>query len=161
MKLLLSVLFSFFCMALSAQDYRVVNNEVKILRAILFKENTAVLLPADKESLAFIKKYLDDKTYISELRIESNVNIFDDASKDQRLSEERAKAVYAMLVSMGADCKRLIVTAFGNTKPVADPTGTGQAANTNVRFVNVSIKGHLIGGIPADGGGKLIPVVCK
>ncbi|MEJ7609584.1 MAG: OmpA family protein [Ferruginibacter sp.] len=161
MKFFCSIFFMLAAMSVSAQDYRVVNNELKILKEISFKENTAFLLPSAGESLIVIKKYLDDKSFISQLRIEAHVNIFGNAAKDQRLSEERAKAVYNKLVSLGTDCKRLVVTGFGNSKPVADQGDNEKMANTNIRFVNVSIRGRLIGGLPADGGGKKITTACK
>ncbi len=147
---------------LKAQHYMIEGSEVKIEKPVLFKSNTAILLPESIDALMIIKNYLDDKTYITTLRIEANVALTGDDLKDEELSEERAKAVYQKLVALGVDCRKLIVTGFGHTKPVADNRTTeGKAANTNIKFVNAALRGNLLGGMPADGGGKLVAVDCN
>ena len=129
---------------------------------MLFKTGSAILPPEADDALQIIKQYLDDKTYISLMRIESNVNIYGNNTRDQKFSEQRAKTVYTKLVSLGVDCKKLIATAFGNTKPVADHSTTeGKSANTNIKFINAALRGHLIGGIPADGGGMTVVTDCN
>ena len=143
-----------------AQDYRIENGEVVISKQVKFKTGTADLLPESDAALAIIKQYLEDKSYVSLLRIEANVNM--NAGTDQSLSAQRAKAVYSKLVSLGVDCKRLIAVAFGNNKPSVDnSTAEGRAANTNIKFVNAALRGHLIGGMPADGGGETVKADCN
>ena len=160
MRYFLFLWFCFAAMFANAQDYRIEQNQVVINKEIIFKTGSAMLLPESNEALGIIKKYLDDKSYISLLRIEANVNA--NAGTDQSLSEQRAKAVYAKLVSLGVDCKRLIAVGFGNTKPVADnSTPEGRAANNNIKFINAALRGHLIGGMPADGGGVLVTTDCN
>ena len=57
---------------------------------------------------------------------------------------------------MGVDCKRLIAVGFGSAKPVADnSTPEGKAQNRRVSFFNAALRGRLIGGMPADGGGQI------
>jgi outer membrane protein OmpA-like peptidoglycan-associated protein len=53
--------------------YRLEGNQVVIDKPILFKTGTAVLQPVSDSALQIIKKYLDDKSYISTLRIEGHI----------------------------------------------------------------------------------------
>ncbi len=161
MKFYFGVLIMMMGFTATAQEYIMEGHKVNVSGKIMFKENTAVLLSESDAAVAVIKKYLDDKTYISLLRIESNVSLFSSETKNQVLSEQRAAAVYEKLVSLGVDCKKLVVTGFGSTKPVADNSiPEGKAANTNIIFVNAALRGHLIGGMPADGSGKIVSVIC-
>jgi hypothetical protein len=64
--------------------------------------------------------------------------------------------------SNGVDWNRLIAVGFGNTKPLADnSTPEGKAENMRVCFVNVSLRGKAIGGMPIDGGGKIAGGLCN
>lgn len=54
---------------------------------------------------------------------------------NQKLSEERSKAVKDKLVSMGIDTSRLTTKGYGETKPIADnTTPEGRANNQRVEF---------------------------
>lgn len=134
--------------------YAVRNNQVITGSAVQFKPGTAILQPASDRSLRTIKKYLDDKSYVTRLRIEGHTVC---GKGDQALSEARAKAVAGWLIKNGVDCKRLVATGFGCTKPiVADHA----ELNERIEFVNAALRGHQIGGMPADGGGKVVQVSC-
>ena len=85
-----------------------------------------------------------------------------DASASQLLTEKRALAVCNKLIELGVDCKRLIPVGFGDTKPVADNSiPEVKAENRRVTFVNVSLRGHVIGGLPIDGGGQIAGEICN
>jgi hypothetical protein len=48
------------------------------------------------------------------------------------------------------------------TKPVADAsTPEGRAANVRIDAINAALRGRLIGGMPADGGGQLAGDPCR
>lgn len=152
-----------FCLFLSAntfaQGYKIENNELITEKQVLFKAGTAELLPESEEVLNYVKKYLEDKSYISLLRVEGNVS---GSANDQKLSEQRALAVCKWLVTHGVDCKRLIPVAFGSTKPIVDnSTPEGKAQNTHISFVNAALRGHAIGGMPVDGSGKVAGDPCQ
>lgn len=154
--------------AASAQNYTIEGNEVKIDKPIRFKIASATLLPESDEALMIIKNYLDAKTYITLLRVEGHTDrLTDDAgtrkeSTYQYLSEQRAKAICRRLVELGVDCKRLIAVGFGSQKPIADnSTPEGRTANRRISFINAALRGHLIGGMPADGGGVVVGDVCE
>jgi OOP family OmpA-OmpF porin len=157
MKYSLFFLFSFCSLVAATQEYKLEGNEVKIDKSILFETGSATLKPESMAAFAIIKKYLDDKLYISLLRVECHT----DNNAGQSLSEKRALAVCKELVKMGVDCKRLIAVGFGNSKPVADNgTPEGRAANIRVSFINAALRSHPIGGMPVDGGGKVAGDSC-
>jgi len=154
-KMILAFILMINAVNANAQDYKLEGSEVKLTAEIKFGAASAVLLPESDEALTIIKKYLDDKSYISLLRVEGHT-AGEGLAGDQALSEKRALAVCKRLVEMGVDCKRLIAVGFGNQKPVADnSTAAGRAANKRIAFVNVSLRGHVIGGLPTDGGGNV------
>ena len=154
MKSILVTLLAFWVFAgASAQGYRIEDGEVKVDGVILFETGSARLKAESDEALGNIKKYLDEKSYISLLRIEGHV---DGSSGDQDLSEARANAVARWLVGAGVDCKRVIPVGFGAGKPVSEL----RSANTRVSFVNAALRGRAIGGMPVDGGGKVAGDPC-
>ncbi|MGG9961620.1 OmpA family protein [Ferruginibacter sp. SUN106] len=162
MKYCLFFLFGFISLVATAQDYKLEGNEVKIEKQIVFETNAAILQPESTAALEIIKKYLDDKSYISLLRIECHTDNSGDNDANQTLSEKRALAVCKALVKMGVDCKRLIAVGFGSTKPVEDnATPAGKAANRRVSFINAALRNHPIGGMPVDGGGKVAGDTCN
>lgn len=160
MKLYILMFFLLISFSSVAQDYKLEGNEVKIEKQILFETGNDKLKPESNAALEIIKQYLTDKSYISLLRIECHTD--NSGSASQLLTEKRALAVCKKLVEMGVDCKRLIAVGFGNTKPVADnSTPEGKAQNRRVSFFNAALRGHLIGGMPADGGGQIAGDVCN
>ena len=162
MKFYLAAVLLFVNLTSKAQDYKIENNEVKISKEISFTGKTAELTAESDAAIKTITQYLEDKKYISLLRIESNASAFGDQEKDQKLADARAKAIYQKLIAAGVDCKRLIAVSFGSNKPVADnSTPEGKTANSYIHFVNAALAGHLIGGMPADGGGKPVNADCK
>jgi OOP family OmpA-OmpF porin len=161
MKIYLFAVLLLISGSLFAQDYKLEGNEVKITKPILFETGSDKLKPESTAALEIIKQYLTDKSYISLLRVECHTDNSGNANANQSLSERRAFAVCAALVKMGVDCKRLIAVGFGDTKPVADNSSPeGKAANQRVSFINAALRGHAIGGMPADGGGKVAGDSC-
>ena len=158
MKLFILSLLLFVCSTLFAQEYKLEGNEVKIEKQVLFETGTDKLKAESTAALEIIKQYLNDKSYISLLRVECH----SDNNNDQLLSEKRALAVCKALVKMGVDCKRLIAVGFGASKPIADnSTPEGKAANRRVSFINAALRGHAIGGMPVDGGGNVAGESCN
>jgi len=162
MKWYFTIILAFFATSLQAQDYKLEGNEVKIAKAVLFETGSAKLKPESMAALEIIKQYLTDKSYISQLRVECHTDNSDAVAISQALSEKRALVICRKLIEMGVDCKRLIAVGFGDTKPVADnSTPDGKAENRRVTFVNVALRGHVIGGMPVDGGGKIAGELCN
>ena len=96
------------------------------------------------------------------MRVEGHSDNSGNESDMQKLTEERALSVCRWLVTNGIDCKRLIAVGFGSTKPVeSNSTPSGKAANRRMVFALAALRGRLIGGMPADGGGMTAGDVCK
>lgn len=144
------------------QKYTLDGNQLVLPSAIEFESGSDKIKPQSKDALMHIKDYLQDKTYISTLRIELHTDADGNAADKQQLTEKRSLAVGRWLVNEGIDCNRLICVGFGSTKPVADnATAEGKAANRRVTVVNAGLRGRAIGGMPLDGGGVVAGDVCK
>jgi outer membrane protein OmpA-like peptidoglycan-associated protein len=114
---------------------------------------------ASEAALWHIHDYLVAKDYITLLRLEGHG---DESGDDAlNLSGDRALNVGRWLVAHGIDCKRLIAAAFGDSKPIADPsTPEGRARNRRIEVVNAELRGRAIGGMPTDGGAAAAVPVC-
>lgn len=158
MKQITAIIAVIFCSgylgSAQAQSYQLSGNEVVPAQSVSFKPGTPTLTKEGIAALETIKSYLQDKTYISLLRVEGHVS---GSSNDQSLSESRAFAVGKWLAAQGIDCSRLLVVGFGDTKPA----GNTPAENNRISFINAALRGHLIGGMPADGGGKMAGDICQ
>lgn len=124
----------------------------------VWKTGSAELTAESQAVVAGVAQFLASKASITTLRIEGHVA---DGAEAQALSELRAAAVAKALVAAGVDCQRLIVTGFGATKPVAaTDTMAGRTANTRITLVPAALRGKAIGGMPTDGGGKVVGSAC-
>lgn len=159
-KLLVTALFVVSVLGQSwaqapAPTFQLTGNRLALPSPVGFRPGTAELLPTSEYALQHIKQYLETKTYISQLRIEGHVA---EGTAGQALSEKRAAAVTNWLAAHGVDCHRLLPVGFGSTKPVA---AANTEANTRIEVVNVALRGHVIGGLPTDGGGKVAGAPCQ
>lgn len=151
MKAIFTACLLLCCLQGMAQGYTLEGSQINLADAIRFKAGTAELTQEDRKTLTAIRDFLNEKTYVSILRIEAHVSGV--ASDVQQLSEKRAMAISRWLTGEGIDCKRIIAVGFGDTKP-ADQ-------KTRVTFVIAALRNRLIGGMPADGGGKVAGDPCK
>jgi outer membrane protein OmpA-like peptidoglycan-associated protein len=152
LSLVATVLISFSSFA---QNFTIEGNEVIFIKKVSFKKGTADLTPESTEALKMVKDYLETKSFISMFRIEGHVA--NEGSNNQELSAKRAAAVGNWLIDNGIDCKRLILVAFGKTKPITND----EDDNTRIVFANAELRGRAIGGMPIDGGGRVVPKPCE
>ena len=69
-------------------------------------------------------------------KVESHTDSVGDDDYNQKLSENRAKAIYDYLVSKGIDASRLSYEGYGETRPVAsNETVDGRAQNRRIEMV--------------------------
>lgn len=142
--------------------YELDGMQLEVPHAIAYATGKATLDRTSEPALAYVKGYLDAKSYISALRIEVHADSSGDAATAQKLTEQRALAVAKALVAKGVDCKRLVPVGFGATKPIADnKTSEGKAQNRRTAFFNAALRGRPIGGMPIDGGGVFAGDPCK
>jgi outer membrane protein OmpA-like peptidoglycan-associated protein len=80
-----------------------------------------------------VKVMQENPAYL--LSIDGHTDNTGDKTKNMTLSQKRADAVKAYLVSKGVAGSRLTSTGFGDTKPVGDNnTEAGRSKNRRVEF---------------------------
>lgn len=130
--------------------------------AISFEAGSDKLKDESEKSLWIIVDFLEAKKDITLLRIEGHTDNSAKPDISQELSEKRAMSVVRWLVSQGVDCKRLVAVGFGSNKPVAgNDTPQGRSENQRIEARMAGMRGRLIGGLPADGGGKVAGDPCE
>jgi OmpA-OmpF porin, OOP family len=96
-----------------------------------FAVNKAVLTAAGKRALDQVVTCLGTGTY----EVAGHTDADGDEASNQRLSEARAKAAVAYLISQKVPADRLKAAGFGETTPVADnTTPEGKAKNRRIAF---------------------------
>lgn len=142
--------------------YVIEDNALSMPGPVVFETGSDALKPESDAVLMHAKEYLDDKDYISLMRIEGHTDSTGASEAGQALTEKRALAVARWLVKKGIDCKRLIPVGFGDTKPIApNDTAENRALNRRMVFANAALRGRPIGGMPVDGGGRVAGDPCK
>jgi outer membrane protein OmpA-like peptidoglycan-associated protein len=161
MKALLTLLVATLAFGAEPVRFELVSNELKLPAPVAFETNSGKLKADSDPVLEHVKAYLEARPYISLLRVEVHTDAMGDESANQRLSEERVVTVVEALVKKGITCDRLLGVAFGGSKPVAgNDTLEGREMNRRTIFANASLKGRPIGGMPVDGGGKVVATSC-
>ena len=149
-------------MELFAQEFTIQNNQLVLPAPIVFETGSENIKAESDVTIMHIKKILEAKSYISTLRIEGHSDNNAAEVLSQSLSEKRALAVAKRLVKEGVDCKKLIAVGFGSSKPIADnKSPKGKAKNRRTEIHIAALRGKLIGGMPADGGGKVAGHICQ
>jgi OOP family OmpA-OmpF porin len=142
--------------AQSAPAFQIEQNQLKVPGPVVFDAASERIKPESDAVLSHVKAFLEAKSYITLLRIEGHTDNSGDPVKNQQLSEKRAVSVARWLIIRGIDCKRLLAVGFGGEKPVADSsTADGKAQNRRTVFAIAQLRGHAIGGLPVDGGGRV------
>jgi OOP family OmpA-OmpF porin len=158
MRSLFTCLFLFIIAFTQAQLPKIENNQLVLDKPVSFKTASNELTDEGKAALQQVKDFLVAKEYVSLLRVEAH----SDNENDQKLTEQRALAACRWLTDNGIDCKRVIPVGFGNTKPIeSNDTPEGKANNRRIVFAIAGLRGKMIGGLPADGGGVVAGDACK
>ncbi len=125
------------------RSYTIENNELKLPAPVAFVAGSDELKPESDKAVEHVKNFLNDKPYITLLRIEGHYDTDSDEGDavSQALSEKRALAVVRKLVSQGILCERLLAVGFGATKPVVAPEAPdAKAKNTRLAFVMATMR---------------------
>ncbi|GAB2809199.1 OmpA family protein [Ferruginibacter profundus] len=101
---------------------------------IFFATGSSKLLPKSFKSLNEVAKIMTDDASLK-LDIDGYTDNTGDAAKNQTLSEARAAAVKAYLVTKGVDESKMTSTGHGSDNPTADnKTAAGRAKNRRVEM---------------------------
>jgi outer membrane protein OmpA-like peptidoglycan-associated protein len=106
-------------------------NATIVLRNIFFDFNKYELKPESQVELDKVVQLLQENPTVK-IQIEGYTDNVGKAADNQKLSENRAKAVVSYLKSKGISLARLIAKGFGATQPVA-PNSTEQGRAQNRR----------------------------
>ena len=111
-----------------------IENESVVLENIFFETGSSMLLPASTPELERLLYTLKvNQSMVIEIRGYTD-NVGEDAM-NQRLSQDRAKAVYAWLTAKGIPVTRVSYKGFGETNPIAsNDTEDGRKQNRRTEF---------------------------
>jgi CubicO group peptidase (beta-lactamase class C family)/outer membrane protein OmpA-like peptidoglycan-associated protein len=106
-----------------------------VLKNVLFETGKSTLLKESYEALDTLVKQLQlNKTM--KIEICGHTDNVGDSISNQKLSEERAKAVVDYLISKNIDKSRLSYKGFGSEQPIAsNDTEEGRKKNRRVEFI--------------------------
>ncbi len=112
----------------------VTETEIQLNEQFQFKTGKATLLPGSNELLDEIATVLRDNPTI-EIAIEGHTDNKGKAKSNQKLSQNRAKAVLDALAKRGIDKKRMHSAGYGQDRPIAtNDTDEGRALNRRVEI---------------------------
>lgn len=111
-----------------------VSEKVSLKAGALFDVNKADLKPAGRSELDALAAKLKDAR-IEQITVTGHTDSAGSKQLNQGLSERRAEAVKAYLVSKGLDGSRIDTKGAGDTQPVAsNSTAAGRAQNRRVEI---------------------------
>jgi len=109
------------------------------LRNIFFDTNKYNLLPASIRELKLLIDFLNQNESVN-IEIQGHTDNVGDDKLNEKLSLNRANAVYEYLLQNSIDAKRLNFKGFGANKPIADnKTEIGRKNNRRTSFVITKI----------------------
>ena len=115
----------------------ILTNGKFVTHGITFDIGKATLLPQSMGVMNDVAKFLKANTNIN-MEIDGHTDNTGSAASNMTLSQQRANAVEAQLITMGIDASRLTTKGYGSTVPIAsNDTPEGQANNRRVEFVKM------------------------
>jgi outer membrane protein OmpA-like peptidoglycan-associated protein len=113
------------------------DKRIELSQQVHFANGKAVILPDSGPLLAQVVDVIV-RNGLKKVRIEGHTDNQGDPAVNQKLSEDRAKAVAASLTQAGINASRLEAVGFGETRPIApNLTPRGRELNRRVEFVIV------------------------
>jgi OmpA-OmpF porin, OOP family len=109
--------------------------EIRITQQIQFDFNKSTIKPVSFPILDAVKDVLAANPKIA-LQVQGHTDNVGQAAYNAKLSQQRADAVRAYLVSHGIDASRLVSKGFGMTQPLVPNNSEGnRALNRRVQFI--------------------------
>jgi hypothetical protein len=119
-----------------AKKVMISGSSIRITEVVHFGTGTAKIAADSLGSLDSIAAILKSHPEITRLDIQGHTDNKGSESAATRLTQQRADAVKAALVSRGVAEGRLTATGYGSSKPIAsNDSDTGRAQNRRVEFV--------------------------
>jgi outer membrane protein OmpA-like peptidoglycan-associated protein len=121
---------------------RVTSTEIVILEQVEFDTNKAKIKPASDALLQQVAEVLKEHPEIVSLEVQGHTDARGKPKHNVTLSQARADAVVAALVSQGIAAGRLTARGYGQDVPLAsNATEEGRQKNRRVQFVVTSKRG--------------------
>jgi outer membrane protein OmpA-like peptidoglycan-associated protein len=113
-----------------------VNNEIVIHEKVQFDLDKAIILPVSDSLLDEVADVIGKNPQITKIEIQGHASSEGKAKHNTVLSDARAKAVMAYLVSKGVSKNMLTAKGYGSSVPLADnSTEEGRETNRRVQFM--------------------------
>jgi outer membrane protein OmpA-like peptidoglycan-associated protein len=104
--------------------------------AVLFKSNKADLLPIATDQLSKVAEALKEQDESKTIVVEGHTDSRGSDRANRVLSQERADAVRAFLITQGIDGNRILAVGKGESEPIADNNSAeGRANNRRVEII--------------------------
>ena len=104
-------------------------DKIEINEAINFASGKATIQKSSDSLLEEIANVFKNNPQIKKVEIQGHTDLSGNAKSNQKLSENRAKAVYDRLVKLGVEKDRMISKGYGMSQPV-EPLAKGQKKET-------------------------------
>lgn len=124
------------CPPPTPEKVRLTAERIEILEMVFFDTNKATIKPVSFGILDAVAQVLQDNPFIKRLQVAGHTDDVGPDDKNLKLSQARAEAVRAYLISKGVAPERLEAVGFGETKPlVPEKTKEARAKNRRVEFL--------------------------
>ncbi len=123
-----------------AEKLEIKKEEIKVgqvfqLENVYFEFNKWNLLPASYTELDKVVKFMTENPKV-EIELSGHTDNVGKQEYNQNLSQKRAEAVRAYVLSRGIDSKRITAKGYGMNKPIAsNETSMGRDQNRRVEFM--------------------------
>jgi len=120
------------------QQVSIAGDKLVILDKVFFDTNKSTIQKRSLPLLRQVARVLSGQPRITKLRVEGHTDSQGDDGKNMTLSQARAEAVRAFLISEGIAPERLDSQGYGEEKPIStNASAKGRADNRRVEFVIV------------------------
>jgi len=124
------------CPPPTPEKVRLTAERIEILEMVFFDTNKATIKPVSFGILDQVAQVLQDNPFIKKLQVAGHTDDVGPDDKNMKLSQARAEAVRAYLISKGVAPERLEAVGYGETKPlVPEKTKEARAKNRRVEFL--------------------------
>lgn len=118
----------------------VTEREIRIEQRVEFENARATLVASSHEVLDQVAAALGAAPHIARMEVQGHTDNVGHAQYNRRLSQSRAEAVVAYLVSKGIGAERLVAQGYGESTPLfTNRTESGREANRRVQFIVLEV----------------------